>query len=620
MKYVEHHLTREHFFHAPHHWFFALLLSPLHAAELHYQKRYHLKFAHARKLFLFDSLLLLTIIGLGTMTLVWYFYDPTITEQIELTVTPLRPNAPQEEATRIKSGEEITWLVNYSNHSEQNLRHVRLLLHLPENFLITGTVPAQFVTSSGEFILNTLPRNGSGSVRVTGIFYGVPDEEEHVIAELLYEPDGRPVTETKLAALVTTLRESVLTAELTAPHKIAAKGSVGLTLTLQNTGSRPLTGLGLALRPPANQDIKIASTTAGKFTDRGWEVAQILPNESIILNLRLNTQLPNRQTTTSFQLAPYITPRGTAIAQTTLTRTLEIAHPQITAASAWNTNTASPGTNPVVVLTIANNGLEILNDVALALPLPAGLIDVSKWRSLNSGKITNQIYYVTGSENPRLRTLLPGTSVALPLVVPIRTFPDSNSTNATLSLTPQISARIAGMEGMTEISSALNPLPLGTALSLHAEARYYTAEGDQLGRGPLPPQIGKETKYALLLTLSNGTSEVENVELQANLPPGIVWTGKTSVSQGADVKFDAATRRISWKLNRFAAHANASLFMEVGFTPTESDRGQARNLLTNLTVQAHDTYIDAPVRAVGPLLDTRLKTDGLAQTHGVLVR
>ena len=54
MKFFEEHLTIHHFFHAPHKWFLALLISPIHAAEMHYKRNYHLRFAHARKLFLFD--------------------------------------------------------------------------------------------------------------------------------------------------------------------------------------------------------------------------------------------------------------------------------------------------------------------------------------------------------------------------------------------------------------------------------------------------------------------------------------------------------------------------------------------------------------------------------------
>ena len=86
MLFVTQHLTRHHFFHAPHKWFLALLISPIHFAEIHYKKKYHLNFKHAKKLFAFDMILLSSIIVLIIATSFWFFYNPNIVDQINLSI------------------------------------------------------------------------------------------------------------------------------------------------------------------------------------------------------------------------------------------------------------------------------------------------------------------------------------------------------------------------------------------------------------------------------------------------------------------------------------------------------------------------------------------------------
>src|SRR3990167_8605456 len=60
MKFYEEHATFHHFKHNPHKWFAAILISPLHHAEMRYKQTYHLRFAHAKKLFVFDMMLILS--------------------------------------------------------------------------------------------------------------------------------------------------------------------------------------------------------------------------------------------------------------------------------------------------------------------------------------------------------------------------------------------------------------------------------------------------------------------------------------------------------------------------------------------------------------------------------
>ena len=105
MKYVTEHLTKHHLIHAPHKWFLAFLCSPIHWLEIYYKKRYHLNFTHARKLFLFDMMLLSLIVVLIGSTIIWFNYDPTIDELVYVSIKPSQD--------KMISGDYVSFEINY---------------------------------------------------------------------------------------------------------------------------------------------------------------------------------------------------------------------------------------------------------------------------------------------------------------------------------------------------------------------------------------------------------------------------------------------------------------------------------------------------------------------------
>ena len=163
-------------------------------------------------------------------------------------------------------------------------------------------------------------------------------------------------------------------------------------------------------------------------------------------------------------------------------------------------------------------------------------------------------------------------------------------------------------------------MQVGTSMNISAESRYYTAEGDQLGRGPLPPEVGKETKYWALVTISNSTSVVGNPQFRAVLPPPVTWTGRSSVSHGSDLSYSETTRTVSWSHNALGRNQATGLYMELAYTPSPSDVGKSLPLLEQITITGTDAYIDTPLRASAANIDTSLSTDTRAQQRGVLVR
>ena len=164
------------------------------------------------------------------------------------------------------------------------------------------------------------------------------------------------------------------------------------------------------------------------------------------------------------------------------------------------------------------------------------------------------------------------------------------------------------------------PLAIGTQILINAELRYYTNEGDQLGRGSLPPQVGKETKYWTLINIQNTTSKIQNVTLKATLPKYVVWTDKTSVSHGQDVVFDPSNRLISWNTSSLNPHETAGVYFELAVTPSPDQIGTTPVLLNNISVTGYDIYTSEQVTRISPNLDISLQTDRVGQQKGTIIQ
>ena len=151
------------------------------------------------------------------------------------------------------------------------------------------------------------------------------------------------------------------------------------------------------------------------------------------------------------------------------------------------------------------------------------------------------------------------------------------------------------------------------------ETRYYTDEGDQLGRGSLPPKVGKETKYWVLLNISNTTSKFEKIELSAQLPNYVSWTGKTSVSHGRDVSYNESSHKITWSTPYLSPYERAGVYVELAITPAGAQLGTTPVILQNITISGYDSYIDKKLSKKIDNLDISLEFDEIGRSKSFIV-
>lgn len=613
MQWVEKHLTTHQLFHAPHKWFWAVILSPLHAGELHYKRRYHLTFVHAKKLFFFDMTLLCSIGVLIAGTVLWFQYDPTVTEDISLTIDAT--------TDRISAGDLVSYTIHYRNGSEKVLHDPTVFLHLPSGFVIQKTHPeAAFNATSQTFTLPPLSPGASGSIHIDGWFYGSPDQDDRLLATLSYKPHDRETREQKHVSILATLRGSLIDTTLDIPDTILAEGLVPFTIRLTNRNNGGAHEIYIPLLFDEEMTLEKNTTVShGTIRENTWHITTST-FETATLSGFLHTRTKPAVQSKDISITPSISVAGKNYPQTTVKKTVSITHPKIRSTIVWKqeARVSEPGKTIAGTITLHNIGNTPLEHISITIPL-SSLIDQTELKKINSLSIEKDTTIFSYTKHANLLSLPPNTQTSLDISIPLKKLITAGE-KIEFSVLPTVAARVPTIkESVYRVSTQSEKIKITSSLSLNAELRYFTPDGDQVGRGPLPPRVGKETKYWAFIHLFNRTNAVTNVMFSATLPAGVTWTGKSSVSHGKDALFNPLTRTISWTTPEMTPHSQAGIYLELAITPEMDNLGKTPQLLTNLKASAKDDFTDTLLSDNHPALDMSLPTDQEARRLGTKI-
>jgi hypothetical protein len=152
-----------------------------------------------------------------------------------------------------------------------------------------------------------------------------------------------------------------------------------------------------------------------------------------------------------------------------------------------------------------------------------------------------------------------------------------------------------------------------------AHARYYTPEGETVGSGPLPPQVGQTTTYQIVWRVANSFHALESVRMTANLPPDVRWTGQAAAGIGT-IAFDETTRIVTWNIEAMPKSVPGSeATFGLAIVPEQDDVGAFFKLTNAIAVSATDTFTKDQLTHGIDILTTELPQDKEAAGKGVVV-
>lgn len=541
----------------------------------HYHTRYHGVYKHAKQLFIFDIILLsLTIFLIGS-GLFFFFWKPGVVDMVDLSISL--------SDKRIKSGELVHLTTEYTNHSKLKLTNSTLAIHLPKGFIVDRErTPESVFSKNSIFNLPALEPGAKGQVEIYGRFWSEPNKEEKIIGVLSYTAEGSKKTEQKLTSFIARLPESVLQSSLTITSSTFPNQSIPFTYTLTNTSDIKLENITLthnwtsAITTSSEKELKDFSLEPGKTKTITGKITASEKAGSYPLEIK-SQLLANQH----------------SVVQTTNSEFISVIYPQLDSKATILNH--GPHVEPAQTIPIEvswkNNSPFELSELRLKLQFTSGVVDLAATAKEYGFKTEDNTIIIDSSIRTALANGKPGGEDSFQINLKLlSTFKLASRERAVLNIQPIMEAKVANIAEQTfEQPGKQADLPIATEVKMTSEVRYFTSEGDQLGRGPLPPKVGETTKYWVFIRISNTTNAINNAEFKATLGPGVIFSGKQSVTIGQAIQYNNGT--VLWNHPQIPPNSNTGLYFEVAVTPSPQQINKNLALLNNINFTATDDFV-----------------------------
>jgi len=286
----------------------------------------------------------------------------------------------------------------------------------------------------------------------------------------------------------------------------------------------------------------------------------------------------------------------------------------------------TPGENLEYTVSFKNNGGKSVYDVALKINLEGAPLDFEKL-IVDNGAVRDRSIVWTKDQVPQFAELLSGANGELKFKIETAKIADpalALKFGSILKSWPEISYKKQSNFGTSaHWTGKTREDKFNSDLAVRAVARYYTSEGDQLGRGPLPPAVGKETKYWIFWSIENNLNDLSNVSVSALLPPNVFWTENISVSLG-EITYNSARRMVTWKIGEVDRYTGEDwptqgVAFELALTPNLEQQGKEAMLLEQAKVFGDDKFTGQFIERPLSNLTTNLAYDSLAKDKSKVV-
>lgn len=588
----------------------------------HYHHRYRKKFPrHHKKIFIFDAALILVIVFLGAIASYYFFLKPTFHP---LAVSLSAP------ADKIIIGTEYAWNLRVKNAAKKPLHSISVTLVFPASFTVTAPTNANAKNNDTAtpqareriWQIDALRAKEEMTFDIKGIIWAKTEETIKIIARTEGQTDAQEhFSETTVFNARATAPALLTTLAL--PESALSGESFPITIAYANQSASPLRNPTFRFELPSFFKL---SNKPSSWRGQSIILPTLMPGERGSLELNGAFTADARSPRVSISLHTDIEINGVSISQEDLLPSMAIIPTGVKASITSVEKNGSAGGLLHLNIALDHTGSETFKDVSICVPLDARLIDITTVKG--PGALNGGAYCFTPTEIAELTEIKNGFHGEWPLTFSLLKSDSPNLTdtppsnkNTVLALSPLVvlTARNAPPVKLSLTGHELR-VPLATILTLQTMGRYFTNEGDQLGRGPLPPQVGKITRYWIVWSLHSSANAIKNITLRAVLPPSVQWSGKSIVNKGKNMTYNALARETRWTNELLEPTADGCACAEGGFevsiTPLAKDAGAIQTLIKNFSVFAEDEWTGTIISANAPEITTELKDDPLAVGKG----
>ncbi len=489
----------------------------------------------AKTLFVTDLVLSALVIILSITIASLLIFRPT---PIKKLVTISADVAP----TEIVSGAASTLIFHYENRSEETLEQPQLDFIFPPYFLLLQEDNTSIEISSKHYILEAIEPHATGTIKLRGVMFGDVGGNQTFTTTLSFVHGEKNKLVEKTTEHTFHPARSTLELSLQLPERLVMGQKAKGQIIYKNTGEFDLPEIRIV--PEWPKDFTLFSSTPSLTNDR-FVIRSLNAQEEGIIDFE--GSLPS-EGSIDFAFHPSFYFDEDYYKQTSLYQTVELLPSQLLVELKLTSETFTPGTKTEATLVYEHVG---------DLPITKTQIILSSDVNILSDKTTIDI----GSLNP-------GDKKEIPISFSVLQRPTTNTANILITTSYELPD---GIDQQILISKKGPQIKITTPIILETFARYSSPQGDQIGRGPLPPRVGEETKYWIFLTVQGTLSSLEQVEINADLGPGVSFAGKQSISIGNSLTYFEESNSIRWTIGSIEPTSNngsvVSVAFEVALTP-----------------------------------------------------
>ncbi len=526
------------------------------------------------------------------------------------------------------SGSSLTLTIEYQNLEPVDLTKVQLAVEYPAGFTYTSSEPAATGDGKNAFDLGTVRSGQAGQVTLVGTIIGAIDETRDFSATMTYRPSTFNSDFQQQATTQVKITASILGLALTGPTQLAPGATGAWTVAYSNTSDHDLPEVQINATYPDGFTV-ISTNPAAQEKSAVWKIdvvkqgaqgtitiaGKVDGNIGDTLPLQVSVGLRNSTNTIDLQDEQSLL---IILVKTGVTTTVAV----------------NGSTDPVVIgpgemlnysVRVLNSSDLELTNATVTVKLEGAALDLTKLANDSKGLVKDNVLTWTKDQLAALASLKPAQVVTISFAVGAKsTLTVATDADRDPHVTATINVTAPGLATNTNTTTPPSTVvvsKLSTVLALKAEARYYDTSGQAIGSGPLPPKVGQTTVYRVTWTITNTTSDANNLVVSARLPNTTLWTGQNLNRDAGDLVFDPDSRMVRWTLNTVPAGTGGRLAaltasFDLSITPTADQVGAIPILIETATATATDSYTNKTPTSPAATLTTDLPSDTKAAGQG----
>jgi hypothetical protein len=558
----------------------------------------HEKFYQNSKLHLAADIFLLLVI----FTLIFIFFglrnfQPKAQIDLETSAVP----------AEVVSGQSGVFTINYKNNGKVDIKSTTLSLIFTKNFILQAVSPQNsWSDQTNTFTIGDLPRGAQGSVKITGIPVGAIGTKQTFNYSLNYLLNGQAVN--TLGTYAFPLNSSVLSVSFGAPKQVYQGLDFAGNINLKNSSVSDITSeidLAFVDSPIVIKSISSnqANLVNGVIIINGLKAAQNLP-------IQYEAAVDAGEGTVPANLEADLNLNGVLAKQAEATTSLNVVDPKFSVAITTDKTAVADEDDVNFKLIFSNKENTIASSASISIVAADPATVIKNLTIANSAK---KYKFIGNSIN--LGNLVPGES-------------------GEINFMAHLSRQQISQNQLTGILADVNYLSAGRAieyqffspkikylseLQINSQGLYYSAQGDQLGVGPLPPVVDVPTHFWVFWDIKNNGNELQNLTVTADLPANVGWTGQETVLAGV-LNHGQIGRKVTWTVDDVAATGgNYRAGFEVELIPTAADFGKVPALISNIKYSATDIFANQQISGTLPNIDANISSDSRASGKGTVI-